>query len=67
VAIQRPVEVARSGDLAYAIGTYTLTMKDSQGKPIADRGKFMEVWKRQPDGKWKAVADTYNSDLPSHP
>jgi len=61
------VEVARSGDLAYSVGTYTLAMKDPQGKPIADKGKFMEVWKRQPDGNWKAVADTYNSDLPAQP
>jgi ketosteroid isomerase-like protein len=58
------VEVAKSGDLAYSTGTYTLAMTDPQGKPIADKGKFMEVWKKQSDGKWKAVADTYNSDLP---
>jgi ketosteroid isomerase-like protein len=61
------VEVAKSGDLAYSTGTYTLAMKDPQGKPITDKGKFMEVWKRQPDGRWKAVADTYNSDLPAQP
>jgi ketosteroid isomerase-like protein len=61
------VEVAKSGDLAYSTGTYVLAMKDLQGKPINDKGKFMEVWKRQPDGGWKAVADTYNSDLPVQP
>jgi ketosteroid isomerase-like protein len=59
------VEVARSGDMAYSTGTYALAMKDPQGKPITDTGKFMEVWKRQPDSGWKAVADTYNSDLPA--
>ena len=56
-------EVARSGDLAYIIGSYQLTMKDSQGKPAADRGKFVEVWKKQADGKWKVEADIFNSDL----
>jgi ketosteroid isomerase-like protein len=61
------VEVAKSGDLAYSTGTYALAMKDPQGKPVADKGKFMEVWKRQPDGGWKAVADTYNSDLAAQP
>ncbi len=61
------VEVAKSGDLAYSIGSYTLAMQDPQGKLISDKGKFMEVWKKQPDGKWKAVADTYNSDLPAQP
>lgn len=58
------VEVARSGDLAYLVGTYTISMKDPQGKPMTDNGKFVEVWKKQADDKWKAVTDTYNSDLP---
>jgi ketosteroid isomerase-like protein len=31
---------------------------------VNDTGKFLEVWKKQADGKWKCVADTYNSDLP---
>jgi uncharacterized protein (TIGR02246 family) len=59
------VEVAKSGDMAYTTGSYTLGMPDGKGKMISDKGKFLEVWKKQPDGKWKAVADTYNSDLPA--
>ena len=58
------VEVARSGDLAYLIGTYQLITKDAHGKPISDNGKFAEVWKKQADSKWKVVADVFNSDLP---
>ncbi len=58
------VEVSRSGDLGYLIGTYLVILKDPQGKPVTDQGKLVEVWKKQPDGKWKCVADTYNSDLP---
>ena len=58
------VEVARSGDFAYVIGTYLIAMKDSHGKPKDDTGKLIEVWKKQADGKWKCVADTFNSDLP---
>lgn len=58
------VEVARSGDLAYLIGTYQLFTKDAHGKPISDNGKFVEVWKKQADSKWKVVADIFNSDLP---
>ena len=57
-------EVARSSDLAYLMGAYQLTMKDPQGKPVTDHGKFVEVWKKQADGKWKTVADIFNSDLP---
>ena len=58
------VEVARSGDLAYLMGAYLVTMKDPQGKPVTDRGKLVEVWKKQADGNWKTVADISNSDLP---
>jgi len=57
-------EASRSSDLAYDIGTYQLTMNDPQGKPMSDRGKYVVVWKKQPDGKWKVVSDIFNSDLP---
>jgi ketosteroid isomerase-like protein len=59
------VELARSGDLAWISGTYEVTMKDPTGKPIRDRGKYLEVWKKQADGTWKCGADTWNSDLPA--
>ena len=58
------VEVANSGDLGYASGTWEFTWKDASGKPASDRGKFTEVWKKQSDGSWKCVADIWNSDLP---
>jgi ketosteroid isomerase-like protein len=58
------VEVARSGDLAYVSGTYEFNEKDDSGKPITDKGKFLEVWKKQADGNWKCVADMFSSDLP---
>jgi uncharacterized protein (TIGR02246 family) len=59
------VEVSRSGDLAYCSGTYTGTMNDPKGKPVTDRGKYVVVYEKQPDGNWKCVADIYNSDLPA--
>jgi ketosteroid isomerase-like protein len=58
------VEVARSGDLAYVTGTYQTTAKDPKAQPVNDTGKFVEVWKKQADGKWKTVADIFNSDVP---
>jgi ketosteroid isomerase-like protein len=61
------VEVARSGELASIMGVYQLTVKDPKGNPVSDKGKFVEVWKKQPDGKWKVVADIFNSDLPAAP
>lgn len=59
------VGVAKSGELGYLYGTYELTMKDPKGgPPEQDKGKLVEIWMKQPDGKWKCIVDTYNSDLP---
>jgi len=44
------VEVSRSGDLAYLMGFYLVTLKDPQGKPVKDHGKLVDVWKKQVDG-----------------
>jgi uncharacterized protein (TIGR02246 family) len=58
------VEVAKSGDMAHASGTYELAMKDASGNAVNDKGKYLVVWEKQPDGKWKCGADIWNSDLP---
>ena len=60
------VEVANSGELGYLYGTYSLSIQDSKGgPPVRDTGKIVEIWKKQADGKWKCIVDTYNSDLPA--
>jgi ketosteroid isomerase-like protein len=59
------VEVARSGDMAYLYGAYELTMDGPDGKPLSDRGKIIEIWKKQPDRNWRCAVDTWNSDLPA--
>jgi ketosteroid isomerase-like protein len=58
-------EVAKSGDIAYLSGTYEVTLNDASGKLVNDRGKYLEVWEKQADGKWKCGADIWNSDLPA--
>lgn len=59
------VEVAPSADLAYMVGTYQMSWKGSDGKPVSDSGKTIEIWKKQADGSWKCVVDGYSSDLPA--
>jgi ketosteroid isomerase-like protein len=61
------VAVARSGDLAYLTGAYSISFKGAIGEPLSDQGKLLEVWKKQPDGKWLCSADIWNSDLPASP
>lgn len=59
------VEVARSGDLGYTHGTYELSFDNPNGGRIEDHGKYVEVWKKQPDGSWKCAIDMFNSDVPA--
>jgi uncharacterized protein (TIGR02246 family) len=56
------VEVARSGDLAVEYGTFAMTMNNKKGKPITEDEKYVTTWKKQADGKWKAIADIWNTD-----
>jgi len=58
------VEVAGSGDLAYSHGTYEETVNDPEGNPVTERGKWVTILKKQPDGSWKVVIDIWNSDGP---
>jgi hypothetical protein len=46
------VGVAKSGDLGFVSGTYEITVNDASGKPTTDKGKYVEVWEKQADGKW---------------
>ena len=52
------IEVAQSGDLAYEIGTFDLTLDQS----VPYRGKYVVAWKKQSGGDWKAAADIFNTD-----
>jgi uncharacterized protein (TIGR02246 family) len=56
--------VDASGDLAYEVGSYSMSIQMPGTPPMADTGKYVAVWKRQADGKWLIVADTWNTDLP---
>jgi uncharacterized protein (TIGR02246 family) len=56
------VEVSSSGDLAYETGKFILKTVDKNGQPSTTNGKYVCVWKKQRDGKWKVIADIDNPD-----
>ena len=56
------ISIAKAGDMAYEIGTYDLKLNDAQGNPTTTLGKYVVVWKKQPNHDWKAVADIFNTD-----
>ena len=58
------IEIAKSGDLAYITGRYEIQEVDPSGKPLTDTGNYLEIWRKQSDGNWKCVVDTFTSDLP---
>ncbi len=53
-----------SADLGYTAGSYAFTSNDPTGKPTVERGKYVEVWKKQADGVWKVLEDIFNADTP---
>jgi uncharacterized protein (TIGR02246 family) len=59
------VDVAKSGDLGYTQGSYTLTATDPQSKQlINDHGSYVTVYHKEADGTWKAVSDIASSAVP---
>ena len=48
------VDVAASGDLGYAYGSYEYRTKRTDEKP-AEQGHYARVWKRDPGGPWRIV------------
>lgn len=58
------VTVEGTADMAWVQGTYEMTMTPPGAAPISDRGKFIEIWKKQADGSWKIIRDIYNTSVP---
>jgi len=62
-----PSKADASGDLGYTIGTYRIETQDPEGNPLAIDGKYMTVWKKQPDGTWRVGVDMFNADGAAQP
>jgi ketosteroid isomerase-like protein len=59
------VDVAKSGDFGYTQGTYSLTQSNPKTKaPVVEKGNYLTVYRKQADGSWKAVEDTFMADAP---
>jgi uncharacterized protein (TIGR02246 family) len=57
------MEAAKGGDMVYSQGTYSMTVTNQKTKkPVTETGKYLTIYRKQADGSWKAVADTFNSD-----
>lgn len=56
-------EVSKCGDMAYLIEDSKMNMKDSAGNDRVQNFKTVTIWRKQENGKWKAVVDVM-SPLP---
>jgi ketosteroid isomerase-like protein len=59
-----PNRIEQFGDTALEYGTYSFLMRQQNGTDVAERGKYLVVWRRQTDGRWLIHADVANSDSP---
>ncbi len=60
------VDVDGSGDLAYARGAYSISLLVG-ADTVALEGKWVHIFKKQPDGSWLITLDIWNSNDPLPP
>ncbi|MCU0302490.1 MAG: DUF4440 domain-containing protein [Thermoanaerobaculales bacterium] len=57
------VETVIEGDLGYKAGRFELV--DAESNTAVDQGKYIQIWKRSPQGFWELHRDMWNSSLPT--
>jgi ketosteroid isomerase-like protein len=50
-------QMGPSGDMGYTWGHFEGRSKDSSGNPVLNSGRYMTIWRKEPDGSWKVVLD----------
>ena len=56
------MRVDSSGDMAMEVGRYSVTIRQANGTLIAERGKYVKVWRRL--GAWLILADCWSRNPP---
>jgi ketosteroid isomerase-like protein len=50
-----------AGDMAYGVGTNSVSFDGPGGTPTVDKGRAVSIWKKGADGAWKCVIDMWNA------
>jgi ketosteroid isomerase-like protein len=51
-----------SGDVGYTWGHFEGHSKDANGNPVTTSGRYITIWRKQPDGNWKVVLDAGSNE-----
>jgi ketosteroid isomerase-like protein len=54
--------VSETGDMGYIVERNRVTFNDATGALQTEFGKAVTVWRKQTDGTWRCVVDTWNGN-----
>jgi ketosteroid isomerase-like protein len=57
--------VEHSGNLAYEVGRYLFVFRQPDGSTVEDRGRYLDVWKKQGRSDWRILMHAPSSDPPA--
>jgi len=55
------MDALSSGSLGYESGSFVLTADGPDGEPVIDRGRYIELLRREPDGRWLSTHGIWNA------
>ena len=58
--VSKDVKFSPDGKLAYMRSDNEMTVPGADGKPMTLSGRGVTIWRRDPDGQWRCVVDTWN-------
>ena len=64
-AILTTVELTDVGNVVHEVGNYALKIQPEGQAAFEDKGKYVVLWNKMPDGSLKLHRDIWNSSLPA--